>query len=143
VEEIETQYGLPRALAEQYALIGPFFSRIRLIRDSVIHGGSRFGYIFDTERGFCVNPNISPFSAFGDWRTEHYYNENIVSVLPWIANTILQTIDACSRLASTFISIIRVPPEIAPGYFIFVRGPHNEALVDLLKINSGAQSWWG
>jgi hypothetical protein len=43
VDEIENQYGLPRPLAEQYANIGPFFSRLRRVRDNVVHGGSGFG----------------------------------------------------------------------------------------------------
>ena len=90
-----------------------------------------------------VSPKVSPFSLFGGWRPDHYYNENIVSVLPWVADTILQTIDACNRLAGTFVSIIQVPPEIAPGYSIFVRGPYNDAIAELLKVNAGASAWWG
>ena len=38
--------------------------------------------IFETERGFCVNPKMPPFNTFESWRPEHYYNENIASVLP-------------------------------------------------------------
>jgi hypothetical protein len=142
-DEIEKQYGLPRSLAEQYASIAPFFSRLRQVRDDVIHRGSGFGHVFETERGFCVSPKALPFSSFDGWRPEHYDNENIVSVLPWIADTILQTIDACNRLTVAFASVIQLPPEIAPGYFIFVRGPHNQALVELLQVNAGASPWWG
>lgn len=141
-EEIEKQYALPRPLAEQYADIGPFFSHLREVRNNVIHGGSGFGHIFDTERGFCVNPKTSPFNLFDGWRPEHYYNENLVSLLPWIAHTILQTIDACNKLTGVFASIILIPPEIAPGYSIFIRGPHNKALADLLKVNTGGTPWW-
>ena len=141
-DEIEEQYGLPRPLAEQYAKVAPFFSQLRQIRDNVVHGGSGFSFIFDTERGFCVNPKVRPFSVFNGWRPEHYYNENIVSVVPWIADTILRTIDACNGLIGTFASIVQLPPAIAPGYSIFVRGPHNEALTELLKVNAGASPWW-
>lgn len=140
--EIENRFGLPLPLAEQYAKLGAFFSQLRDLRDSVVHGHRSLGYIFDTERGFCVDPKMPPFSLFGGWQPEHYYNENIVSVLPWVASTILQTIGACNSLISVFASIISLPPEVSPGYRIFVRGPHNEALMGLLAVHSGASPWW-
>jgi hypothetical protein len=34
-----------------------------------------------------------------------------------------------------------LPPEIAPGYQIFVRGPDGEALEGVLR--AGASPWWG
>jgi hypothetical protein len=139
---IERDYRLPRALAEQYANLGPFFSKLRDLRDRVVHGGSGFGVIFATERGFCVYPKTPPFSSFEGWRPEHCFNENISSVLPWIADTILRTIDACNGLMTTLASIIKLPPEIAPGYRVFVRGPHNEALAEVLKVQSGGSPWW-
>jgi len=142
-DEIERQYGLPKQLAEQYAILAPFFLELRDVRNRIIHGGSGLGWIFDTDRGFCVNPKVPPFSSFRGWRPEHQYNENVSSVLPWIADTILQTISACNSLMSTLASIIRLPPEIAPGYYVFVRGPHNEALAEVLAVHSGASPWWG
>jgi hypothetical protein len=141
-DDIERDYRLPRALAEQYANLGPFFSKLRDLRDRVVHGGSGFGVIFATERGFCVYPKTPPFSSFEGWRPEHCFNENISSVLPWIADTILRTIDACNGLMTTLASIIKLPPEIAPGYRVFVRGPHNEALAEVLKVQSGGSPWW-
>lgn len=140
--EIEAQFGLPLLLAEQYAHAAPFFSDLRRIRDSVVHGGSAFGLIFDTERGFCIDPKTRPFNTFQDWRPDHYYNENIASVLPWIADTILKTINACSSLMIAFGSVVQLPPQIAPGYAVFVRGYHNEAFAELLSIHSGGSAWW-
>jgi hypothetical protein len=128
--EIEDKFGLPKPLAEQYARLAPFFFQLRNVRDDIVHRGRGVGHIFDTEKGFCVNPTRVPFSSFKGWRKEHYYNEVIVSVLPWIADVVLQTIDACNGLMSAFATVIQLPPEIAPGYAIFVRGPHNEALVE-------------
>jgi hypothetical protein len=141
--DIEAQFGLPKALAEQYERVSPFFSELRKTRDRIVHGGSGFGMIFDTERGFCVDPKTQPFNTFENWRPEHYYNENIASVLPWIADTILKTIDACNSLMGAFGSVVQLPPPIAPGYAIFVRGYHNEALAELLSIHSGGTAWWG
>lgn len=140
--EIEEKFGVPRVLAEQYAKIGAFFSGLRDIRDNVVHGGSGVGQIFDTEKGFCVDPKRRPYSSFAGWQEKHRYNENLVSVLPWIADVVLQTIEGCNRLVAAFASVIQLPPEIAPGYTVFVRGPHNGALVSLLEVQSGSSSWW-
>jgi hypothetical protein len=142
-DEIEQRYGLPSNLAAEYSRVAPFFLRLRGARDGVVHGGKGVGLVFDAERGFCINPKAAPFSSFDCWRPEHYYNENIASVLPWIATIVLETIRACNRLTETFASIIELPPEIAPGYRVFVRGPHNEALAEVLQISSGATAWWG
>lgn len=141
-DEIETEFGLPKPLAEEYAGITSFFSRLRNLRDAVVHGGTGVGEIYVTERGFCINPKHRPFSAFDDWRPEHYYNEHIASVLPWIANLILRTIQACNGLTTTFGKVIQLSPEIAPGYLVYVRGPHNEAIVEVLKVRSGGSPWW-
>jgi hypothetical protein len=140
--EIAEEFGLPTKLAEAYAGGAPFFSRLRDNRDDVIHGLKKTGYVFVTERGFCVNPKEPPFSSFEGWRPEHRYNENIVSLLPWVAETILGTIHTCNHLLSTFASIIEFPPEIAPGYQVFVRGPYAECFASVLQVNSGASPWW-
>jgi hypothetical protein len=140
--EIENKFGFPLPLAEEYAKLGAFFSQLRDVRNRVVHGHRGIGHVFDTERGVCVNPKVAPFSLFNAWRPEHYYNENIVSVLPWLASIILETINACNRLTGVLAIVISMPPEIAPGYKIFVRGPHNDALVGLLAVYSGASPWW-
>lgn len=140
--EIEQKYGVPKPLAEEYANIAPFFSRLRDVRDKVVHGRKGIGLVFDTERGFCVDPKRLPFSEFTGWRVDHHYNQNLVSILPWIADVILQTIDACHRLMGAFARVVTFPGEIAPGYHIFVRGPHNPALVAVLDIHNGGSPWW-
>lgn len=140
--ELESKYGLPGPLAAQYVKHAGFFCDLRKSRDRIVHGHGSSTHIFDTEQGFCVSPQTAPFSSFQGLRSEHHYNEHIVSVLPWLANTILQTIDACNGLVGAFAATIRLPPEIAPGYRILVRGPHNDALVGLLAVHSGGSPWW-
>lgn len=140
--EIENEFGLPKLLAEEYADLATFFSRLRDARDRVVHGGSGVGRIFDTERGFCIDPKAKPYSSFDHWCPEHYLNKNLASVLPWLADTILKTIDACNRLMATFASVIALPPEIAPGYRIFVRGPNSDALAEARHIYEGKSPWW-
>lgn len=140
--EIEQKYGIPKPLAQEYANIAPFFWRLRDARDNVVHGRKGTGHVFDTERGFCVDPKRFPFSQFTAWRDNHHYNENIVSVLPWIADAILQTIDMCNRLMGAFARVVAFPAELAPGYRIFIRGPHNAAVAEVLNIHTGGSPWW-
>ncbi len=140
--EFESRYGIPPVLANEYARLIPFFIRLRRTRDNVVHRGKGIGFVFDTERGFCVNPKFSPFSDFTGWRPEHYYTENIASLLPWLADLILQTIDACNSLMRAFATVVMFPAEIAPGYRIFVRGAYNPALAQVLEVHNGGSPWW-
>jgi hypothetical protein len=142
VEEIEERFALPRAMAEQYAAAASFFLRLREVRDGVVHSGKDFDPVFETERGFCVAKRTSPFDAF-NWQSHHAYNENLVSVLPWLSNIILQTIGTCTALMGAFASLIPLPEELAPGYRVFVRGPNNDALIEVLEIHEGKSPWWG
>jgi hypothetical protein len=140
--DIEARYALPPALAQQYEKVAQFFVELRSAREKVVHGGSDVGFIFETERGFCVNPRFPPFSSFKGWKPEHYYNENIVSILPWVGHIVLQTINACNCMMNVFASVIQLPPEIAPGYHIYVRGPHTDAVAEAVRIHNGASPWW-
>jgi hypothetical protein len=140
--EIETRFALPRAMAEQYAVAGDFFFELRNVRDGIVHSGKDFDLIFETERGFCVSPRTPPFSAF-NWQSQYTYNENLVSVLPWLSNIILRTIGTCTGLMNAFASLIPLPEQLAPGYRVFVRGPNNEALIEVLEIHNGTSPWWG
>ena len=56
----------------------PFFVRLRNVRDDVVHGRKGISQIYATDRGF--------------WGSPYYLNENIVSILPWLASMIANTI---------------------------------------------------
>ena len=45
-------------------------------------------------------------------------------------------------MMNVFASVIQLPPEIAPGYHIYVRGPHTDALAEAVRIHNGASPWW-
>jgi hypothetical protein len=140
--QIASKFGLPSSLSEQYAFAAPFFAQLRKVRDKVIHGGSGFRSVYETERGFCINPKEAPYNDFEGWLPHHQYNENISSVLPWIADVVMKTIDVCNGLMGRFAQTIAFPPALAPGYFVFVRGPHNNALASLLNVYSGQTGFW-
>jgi len=143
MQDIVTDFRLPGPLSDSYSRIGPFFSELRDIRDSIVHRGGGTDHVFITEKGFCVSPNRRPFNTYLGWNESNLYNENLHSLIPWIANVITQTIDSCSALMLTFANIIKLPPAIAPGYHIYVRGQSNAELVELLRVRNGGSPWWG
>jgi len=140
--DIATKYGLTPSLAKAYADVGGFFLGVRNFRDEVVHRGREPGIIFETEKGFCVNPNESVFRNFSIWNDSHRYNKNLVSLRPLIAHVVFHTIDACNRLVEGFSKEITLLPEISPGYHVFVRTYHNQALIQIKNIVEGGNPWW-
>jgi hypothetical protein len=141
-QEIMGKYGIAQAVAEEYAKHSPFFVRLRTTRDKVIHGGTGMPIVFVTDKGFCVDPKASPFADFKIWEKTHYFNQNIVSLLPWLTHVVFQTIGCCTDILTAFAQQIQFPPEIAPGYRVFIRDHTSDALLDLLKVHKREMVWW-
>ncbi len=139
--EISERYALPTVTAEMYAKHAQFFASLRTSRDGIIHGGSSVDEIFATEKGFCIDPKSRHYGSY-PWKEQHYYNPNIVSLRPWIARTLFQTIEACSEIVFSLASALRFPDEIAPGYRVFIRDPSNKAFLRLLDVATGKLIWW-
>lgn len=139
--ELSAQYAIHPTLAEQYVRFAPFYLSLLEARDRIIHGGASVETIFVTEKGFCVDPRGKTFSNF-PWRPEHHYNDNLVSLLPWLAHVVFGTIEACNDIMGSFASVFVMPPDIAPGYHIFIRDPANNAIILLGKVASGEIVWW-
>jgi hypothetical protein len=143
-DELEKTFCIPAPLAQEFAKYGLFFAQLRSARDKIVHSGKSLDIIFITEKGFCVSPTNRPFSDFYSITNHqsYYYNESIVSILPWISNIIFGTIAACNSLVHTFASIVLLPPELAPEFKIFIRDPSGHSLIDALKIYQGGDPWW-
>lgn len=139
--DLSLQHAIPSALAEAYAGHAPFFISLLKTRDRIVHGGTSVQSVFVTEKGFCVDPKQRPFSDAA-WTEAHHYNENIASLLPWVAHIVFGTIDACNNLAGTFASVVSLPDEIAPGHRVFIRDPANPALIELQRVANGDGAWW-
>lgn len=142
VSEIAEQYGIPDVLAAEYSKSAAFFAELRNMRDRIVHGGGGIRTIFDTEKGFCVSSRDEPFSRYDGWNDSHRFNDNLVSILPWISSIVVKTINSCNALMTAFAAIIIFPPEIAPGYRVFVRGPATKNLYEILQIFNGSSPWW-
>jgi hypothetical protein len=140
-EEIQTKFGLPLIMAQQYVQAEPFFSTLRDIRNGIVHSGSGIEMIFETERGFCI-PKDSRLIQDIPYSQSAAYNENLVSLMPWLAELVTKTITTCTEIVAAFASIIQMAEELAPGYRVFVRNPSSSALVELLAIKEGGSPWW-
>jgi hypothetical protein len=141
-KEIEDDFGLPPEIARAYTKHGSFFLQLRAFRDDIIHHGHSLSFLTSTEKGFCVIPTMKPFSSYEGWLPQHWYNENCVSLLPWVADIVIRTIDACDTIVDALSRAIDFPPEIAPGYRVYIRGSSNPALLDVLRVHEGGSPWW-
>lgn len=141
-EELQTLYALPKEMADEYVRAAPFFSQLRNLRNGIVHGGRGLDLIFVTERGFCVGKD-SPLLVAIPCEFGYKYNDNLVSILPWLCSLILKTMGTCTSLVGAFASVVPLPDEMAPGYRVFVREPNNDALSEILAINQGGSPWWG
>lgn len=141
VESIQTRFHVPVELASFYYGHGSFFQVLRRYRDDVVHSGKDFASIFVTEKGFAVNADVQPFASFGVWNEEHMLPNRLASLRPVIAHVITETLLACEDFAKTIQRIIRFPPEIAPGFRLFLRGYHNNQLHAMKDVLKNCE-WW-
>ncbi|MBX4890146.1 hypothetical protein [Rhizobium bangladeshense] len=140
-EQIAERYSVPAVVAAMYAKHGPFFQSLRKARNHVVHLGKTPDPVYATERGFCLNPKAPYFRDF-QWSEEHYYNENIVTLLPWAARLVCETLEACSDIILSLNGQIEFPPAIAPDYRLFLRDPANAALMRLVQAAQAPIYWW-
>ena len=140
-EEISKRFPMPPAVIAMYVKHAPFFVSLRNARNNLIHGGSGLNTIFITDKGFCIDPTSKYFKDF-PWKPEHYYNSNIVSLRPWVANVALRTIEACNDIMLSLANTISFPEPLAPDYHVFIRAPTNRALLRLLDVDKGDLVWW-
>lgn len=143
VEQLEDKFGLLGPIAQAYCDATPFFLSLRKFRDDIIHLGKDPDNIFITERGFGISTSAFGFGDLPFWKQDHFYNPRVRSLLPLLAHLITSTMVACNELVIAFASALTLPPPIAPGYRIFTRGPHNEALIWMQDVANGASGWFG
>lgn len=141
VDEMVSKYAIPPVLAEQYHKFSPFYLSLLQSRDNIIHRGGSVKNVFVTEQGFCVDCRSKTFRDF-EWKPEHHYNESLTSLLPWIAHIVFGTVKACDSIVSAFASVMSMPPEVAPGYNLFIRDPASAELGRLAQVAKGESIWW-
>lgn len=141
VESILNKHQVPPGFAAAVVRHADFFTRIRSLRDSIIHDTGPAPTFFVLDGGYGVSPKALPFAHF-PWRESHYFNDDVVSLLPWIADLVLQTIEVCNNIMFSFAQEVSFPPELAPGNHVFVRCQTSEAVLDLLAAHHNKLVWW-
>ena len=140
-DDIITRYDIIEPLAKFYHRQGPFFVRLRKYRDDISHRGKEVEIIFVTERGFAVQADTQPFTSFGVWKDEQMLPGNLASLRTAIAYVINETFKACEEFAMIMKDTIKMPPEIAPGFQLFIRGCNNNELIAIKDILDKCL-WW-
>jgi hypothetical protein len=140
-EAIQDIYKIPKSLAEFYTRTTPFFNILCNYRDRIIHQGKKSEMVFVTPKGFAVPNYIEPFASFGVWNEDHLQPNNLASLRPVLAHIVLETLKCCEDFAHTVQQIIQFPPEIVPGFRLFLRGYHNKELLRLNEIRDKVL-WW-
>lgn len=141
VDEIQTKFQIPRDLAAFYFRQAPFFQTLRSYRDNITHRGHGFQFIYVTEKGFAVDKDQKPFASFNVWNDEHMLPNGLSSLRPAISYVIIQTLTACEDFSSSIQQTILFPPDIAPGFQLFIRGYHNAELLNMKKVLENCM-WW-
>lgn len=123
-EEIARDHCLPPMLAGFWSHSAPFFRELRKYRDLIQHKGHDAPRVLVTERGFAIEADSAPFSTFDCWNDTHRYGDRYVSLRPALAHTIRNTLFTFETFEASMKRTIVFPPEVAPGYHVFVRGAH-------------------
>ena len=142
IEEMTEKYGLTPTMCEAYAKQAAFFSSLRDLRDTVIHGCGNKATIFVTDRGFCISSDEPMVRNFPIVERIISIQRQSILVVAAPRHVVVATIDACSELALAFTREISFPPELAPGYHVFVRSPYTLSLQQLLSVSRGGSPWW-
>ncbi len=129
--EIAEKWHIPSTLAEFYFKQGAFFEHLRSWRDEIAHHGRDLSFLFVTERGFAVSADTEPFCSFGIWNENHMQKNRLASLRPALAYVITETLRACEEFTDAIQKIIEFPPEIVPGFRLYLRGYHNKQLLSM------------
>ena len=142
VDDMTDSYGLSSSMAGAYSQAAKIFVSIRDFRERIVHGGSEAPFVFVTEKGFCVSSEKSGFGSFDIWSDEHRFNDHLVSLLPLVAHVVFSSVEVCDKMILAFAQQVEFPPELVPGYRVFVRSHHNRALRQVLDVLQGGSPWW-
>jgi hypothetical protein len=139
--EIIARHKLPPQLAAFYGGIAPFFSQLRRCRDLIHHKGHDAPRIVTLPRGFAIERSSQPFLDFGVWKDEHLHEETLASIRPPLAFMVERTLIAFEFFERITRDTVQFPPEIAPGYHVFIRGAHTPRLA-ALRAMMHEDGWW-
>jgi hypothetical protein len=132
-EEIAARFPVSSGLAGAYSAAGAFFSRLRDVRDSIVHGGKATPMVFLTDDGPSIHRTAPILEALGISATPEEQNSNLLSLWPLVAHVVFGVLTSCDRIVDALARDLLFPPPLAPGYSVFIRDYHNESLARLRR----------
>lgn len=128
------KYGIREPLADYYEELADFLSDLKYYRDSVHHYGGSFQIVYILEEGIAVDTQQEPYSEFDAWEESQTVENNLGPIWPFLSHIIGTTIWFMNKLPAAVFADIQVPPEIAPDYGVYIRGPHIYNLATLEEL---------
>jgi hypothetical protein len=124
-------YGLPDNWINFYIQEADFFLKLRNFRNNIIHHGHTLPTFFIDDKGFAVKSDYEPFAVFNVWNKSTFLPNDLAPIKPIVAFVINESIGVMSKFVEMFSKSFVFPEEIAPGYFLFMSGPHIHKLAEL------------
>jgi hypothetical protein len=127
-KEFADKFGLPESWAKFYIKHAILFNPIRKFREDIIHYGKTVDHIYKTERGFAVSADFKPFADLNVWNKDTFLQNNLAPLKPIVASVIMSALTVMGNFAILFSQSITLPPDIAPGYHVYMAGPYTSKL---------------
>src|SRR5262249_53279041 len=118
------------------ASAGVFFSKIRDLRDSIVHLGRSFEMVYLGEYGPAIHRTTQILDLLGVSAEPVEGNSNLLALWPLVAHVIFGTLTSCDKIFDALAGDVHSPPPLAPEYSVFLRGSHNESLIRLRNRHS-------
>lgn len=139
--EISATWRIPSPLAEWYAAEGPFFKKLRAIRDGIAHYGHQPPSVLTIDGwGFAVDTSREPWASFR-WRSEHVRENRLGSLRAVFGGFVMHALQVATGLAMSLERTVQLPPALNEDLYVFLRSPVGVELTrleDMLK-----QPWEG
>lgn len=127
--DLMDQYNLPESFAGFYEEQSEFFLKIRTFRDNIAHEGETVETVFFKDEGIAVHTDEKPYNLFGVWEDSWKDDNGLAPIWPFISTIVSETINSLESYINSLIGDgIQVPPPIAPGYNLYIRGGHVQNL---------------
>lgn len=132
VDQILERYAVNPDVAAAYASAGVFFFNLRRIRDEIVHGRTEVDYVHVDKHGLAQGVDARIPKLFGVREVRENHSINLISLWPTIVHIAGSTLVSCESIFAAIARTMELPPPLVPGYKVYLRGHHSEALSRLM-----------
>jgi len=141
-QEIIEKYNIPEVLANYYSNIAPFYEKLKIFRDKIVHQGKISETIFVLEIGFAILNSSFLYSDYKELLIKEFaYNDRLYSIRPILYHWITNTINSCNLFSETISKIIKFSESLIKDYNIYTRSYY---IKNYLKMKEELKNnpWW-